>query len=748
MDFESKINSVITNVNNFTGNREDHVLLVKEICELFDHSLHETTFSKQTISLLYYLSNLIGIPQYFDLFSKLNNISSFDLFSSISLLGSLVKESSLFINKETKIHIFQKELIEMFNSNKQNRFIISAPTSFGKTFIIYHLIEKMKYKNVVLIFPTISLLSENLKRIVELKENGYLESYKVITLSEEKPIESGNILVFTPERFMTFLDKNHLFRYDFMFFDEIYKIDNDFLIDNDGEEENVENSRDIAFRISLEVGLIKTKDALLAGPFLKYDTSETMINFIKDNGFISLNYNSVELVSKKKVTYKELKKNEFDGLEFSDIKAKNNTDKIINIIKKVTNDETIIYCQGKRSAEEYALKVSKESLYEIEKNERFDKLISHLEQNYTDNWCLVKTLKSGIGIHHGTIPKYIQKEIIELFNSGIVKCIFSTTTITEGVNTTAKNMIIMSHKKGSKELKKFDVLNIMGRAGRFSKHFSGRIFIIDEKLDSIIDSNDDRISHKNYGLDTDKKDIDLEITKNEYLSEKDVEKKNRIAQNYDKNGIPENIRKSFLTISPDEKVELYKIISLVVERRPDYIPELIKSINSRGLKLAQIQILMELINRSIDENDRLYKYMNKGSNEYFIITYMLNTYLIGGFAGMLLYEMERGTTTDTAIRKVSNVIYNIFRYELVKHISVIDLIYKTIISMKENIMIENVQGFGALLSYLEYGAYTEKGRKASDLGAPVNVIKHIEGRKKDLDDYEKLVYEDIKPLLD
>ena len=62
----------------------------------------------------------------------------------------------------------------------------------------------MNYENIVLIFPTISLLSENLKRIIDLKQNGYLKDYNVLTLSEEKLAENNNILIFTPERFMTF----------------------------------------------------------------------------------------------------------------------------------------------------------------------------------------------------------------------------------------------------------------------------------------------------------------------------------------------------------------------------------------------------------------------------------------------------------------------------------------------------------------------------------------------------------------
>ena len=226
----------------------------------------------------------------------------------------------------------------------------------------------------------------------------------------------------------------------FYFFDEIYKIDNDFIVETSEEVEQIESSRDVTFRISLELGLTKTKDALLAGPFLQYENSQTMSNFIMDNDFISLDYNDVELVSKKKVSYNDLKSSNFDGIDFfKKYNLKNNTDKIFEILKRVKKDETIIYCSRRNLAEDYALKISeKERLYSVEPNDRFNKLITHLENKYTKNWCLVKTLKKGIGIHHGTIPKYIQREIISLFNLGIIKCIFSTTTITEGVNTTAK----------------------------------------------------------------------------------------------------------------------------------------------------------------------------------------------------------------------------------------------------------------------------------------------------------------------
>jgi len=437
MDFHQKASDLITKVNNFDGSRESHALLISEICELFDRSMSEN-LSQSTVLLLYYLANLVGVPQYFDLLIKTKGLSDFRDFSNLLSFSTLTKEASMFIDKDTKVHVFQKNIIDGFVIGEKNRFIMSAPTSFGKTFIIYHLIEKMKYQNVVLIFPTISLLSENLQRIISLTEKGHLNEYKILTLSEEKICDTKNILIFTPERFMTFVDKNLDFNFEFFFMDEIYKIDNEFIIDNGESESLEENSRDIAFRIALEMGVLRTKDVLLAGPFLEYDESYTFGNFTKDNSFTAVNYNDIELVMKKRILYKDLKKSSFDNLDFSGKVGKSISEKIAIILRQVKEDETIVYCSMKYLAEDYALKIASESIFQVKTSDRFQKLISHLESNYTSEWCLVRCLKQGVGIHHGTIPKYIQREIIRLFNEGIIKCLFSTTTITEGVNTTAR----------------------------------------------------------------------------------------------------------------------------------------------------------------------------------------------------------------------------------------------------------------------------------------------------------------------
>ncbi len=752
MHLSEKISSIITKINQHSKDHETISLLIKDICEVFDQSINEENINDNLVSILYYFSNVIGVPQYFDLFCKIKGVDYEIPINNQLILNSMIRESSLYFNKETKLHVFQKELLDQFKIDKINRFLISAATSFGKTYIICSLIEKMNYKNVVLIFPTVSLLSENLERFLTLSNQEYFRKFKIITLSEET-LSENNILIFTPERFMTFIDKNPNSKYDFIFIDEIYKIDNDFVNSDINEEEDKiilkDKDRDVAFRIALEFSINRSKDLLLAGPFLNILDSRSIKNFMSDNEFKVLDYNSFDLVTRNKINYIDLKKNSFDGITFENIrKTNNNTEKVISILSKLSHEQSIVYCQAKYLAEDYALKIASNNIYTIEPTDRYCKLINHLENQFGNNWCLVKALKSGIGIHHGTIPKYIQREIIRLYNEKVIKCIFSTTTITEGVNTTAKNMIILSSKKGREKLKKFDVLNIIGRAGRFSKHFSGRIFLIDPEVESILEMNDDVLLHKNYTDESNKTEVDLEITKDKYLKEQDIIQKKNIEEKYNENNIPENIRKSFLMVPSDEKIKLYNLIKKELSINKDHIYNIIKKLNSRSASKDDLDIIIRIIKKCIDKEEKIYPYIEKESKGYSILTYLLNSYIIGGYKNLLNYRLQDGDKIDAAIRETSKIVYSVFRYELVKHISVMDLIYRTVYSNMFNVNIDDVVGLNSLLSYLEYGAYTEKGRKASDFGVPFKVLEYIENPKIILDNYEKEVYNEVKKIIE
>src|SRR5690606_19991022 len=95
--------------------------------------------------------------------------------------------------------------------------ILSAPTSFGKSLIVDALIASGKYLNIVVVVPTIVLIDETRRRLVERFRN----HFKVITHLGQARADR-NILVLTQERVVDFPD---LGKVDLFVIDEFYKLD-------------------------------------------------------------------------------------------------------------------------------------------------------------------------------------------------------------------------------------------------------------------------------------------------------------------------------------------------------------------------------------------------------------------------------------------------------------------------------------------------------------------------------------------
>lgn len=57
----------------------------------------------------------------------------------------------------------QQEVIDIFQSLDNRRLLVSAPTSYGKTFLMREIVflNKERYDNILLVFPTVALLLEN-----------------------------------------------------------------------------------------------------------------------------------------------------------------------------------------------------------------------------------------------------------------------------------------------------------------------------------------------------------------------------------------------------------------------------------------------------------------------------------------------------------------------------------------------------------------------------------------------------------
>ena len=141
-----------------------------------------------------------------------------------------------------------------------------------------------------------------------------------------------------------------------------------------------------------------------------------------------------------------------------------------------------------------------------------------------DEWSLIKVLQNGFGMHHGKLPKYIQQEILDQFNKGTFDVLFCTSTIVEGVNTDAQNMIILNASKGSKKLTPFDIKNIKGRAGRYYHCFIGRVFYMTKELQEIEDSDSMTLNFVTYS-DNELSVIDLDNAEIEDLTSINAQRK-------------------------------------------------------------------------------------------------------------------------------------------------------------------------------------------------------------------------------
>ena len=323
---------------------------------------------------------------------------------------------------------------------------------------------------------------------------------------------------------------------------------------------------------------------LLAGPYMNMANKTSFANFVKDNNFTVINYNNIEIVNKTITDIKGKREYEVDGIRI-ELNENSKYSKVCDIAVRLTNpkENTIIYNNYKSGTERYAKEIisrldQKEIHFETD-DPIYKIFLEHLENTYSEEWIVAKALKYGIGIHHGLVPKYIQKEIINLFNRGILLYLISTTTITEGVNTSAKNIIITSNKKGRKNLKPFDAKNIAGRAGRFLQHFSGRVIIVDNNFEEVLTSNEDELQHKNYDIDSKKTDVDYTITTDEYLSKDDSEKKEKIFEEVRKRNIPREIIEQYKTVSISDKIIIYDRMQILTPMQLAELKALISRLN-------------------------------------------------------------------------------------------------------------------------------------------------------------------------
>lgn len=319
---------------------------------------------------------------------------------------------------------------------------ISAPTSFGKSFIIDAFISLKKPNNVLIIVPTISLTDETRRRL----HRKFSAEYKIITTADVE-LSEKNIFVFPQERAISYLEKIECL--DLFIIDEFYKA-------------SEKHDRDRA--PALIKAMMKFTKIAKQRYYLAPNISEITNNpFTKGMEFVKIDFNTVFL--EKHDLSKEIKEDD------------TKKSKALLEILSNTNGKTLIYAGTYKNIKKITnLVLRTQSDHEPYLLKAFS---NWLKINYAPNWKLAKLLEKGMGIHNGRLHRSISQLQIKLFEEKHgIKNIVSTSSIVEGVNTSAENVVIWQCKNGSSNLKDFTYKNIIGRSGRMFKHFIGKVYLL------------------------------------------------------------------------------------------------------------------------------------------------------------------------------------------------------------------------------------------------------------------------------
>jgi len=359
--------------------------------------------------------------------------------SALSLMDSIAYEFHRPPRYDEQI-VFHREQAEIYRRLiSGENIILSAPTSFGKSKVIDAVIASGRYKNVVVVVPTIALIDETRRRLSRLSRE-----FKIVTQVSQPPAEK-NIFVFTAERVNVYEQLPHI---DFFVIDEFYKIGS---VASDQKRTVALNNA--FYRLAKGGGQF-----YLLGPCVRQIPEGLEARF--RCRFFPTTFSTV-------------------ASDVIMVRAQGSQiETVCNLVADLKGQPTLIYCKSPKSTNEVARALLDADV--TEENPDVDDAAGWMEENFHPDWILPRAMKKSIGLHHGRLPRSLGQYVVRAFNTGRIKVLICTSTLIEGVNTKAKNVIVFDNTIAKEKLDFFTFNNIKGRSGRMFEHFLGRVFLFHE----------------------------------------------------------------------------------------------------------------------------------------------------------------------------------------------------------------------------------------------------------------------------
>lgn len=313
--------------------------------------------------------------------------------------------------------------------------ILSAPTSFGKSRIIDAMIATQKFHNIAVIVPTLALIDETRRRLAQ-----FGDRYKIITHLSQAPTDR-NIFVLTAERTVGY---EKFPKIDFLVVDEFYKLD---ALDED-----------------------RTRTVALNHAFYRLRKDGTQFYLLGPNiRAIPQNVEGAFQCSFFRTSYSTVVTEEHS--------VRVNNDDLLRLVELANSfdEPTLIFCRSPLRVNEVAHTFLKAGVGMDAPDMKVASDWANL--TYHPDWIYGKALLRGIGIHHGRLPRALAQYAVRAFNNSRLRFLICTTTLIEGVNTKAKNVVVFDNTIAKKKVDFFTFNNIRGRSGRMFEHFVGSVYV-------------------------------------------------------------------------------------------------------------------------------------------------------------------------------------------------------------------------------------------------------------------------------
>lgn len=377
---------------------------------------------------------------------------------------------NIFTDAQYKI----RKKIELFDY-----FSFSGPTSIGKSFIMMDYIRFLLNKKesiggcIVIVVPTRALITQVVAELrKEINNNNVnIASHPVVSNFSLQRYED-HIFVFTPERLLSYVSGNNL-NIKYLFIDEAQKV----IAENDSRSSLYyhaiyETTRKFATKIIFASPNIPNPDI-----FLKLFEKDTTGFLAITDQTVSQNRYFVDLKENEAYLFSEFGEKE----KISNFPKNLDSDKLIKSIGQEVNN--IIYCNGPSETVRRAKDFST-GLDNVTLTHELKELLIFISDYVHEDYYLIECLKKGVAFHHGKMPQKVRRKVEDFFanKDSSLKYIFCTSTLLEGVNLPAKNIFVLNDNHGSHDFEKIDFENLIGRAGRLTKEFSGNVICVKDDI--------------------------------------------------------------------------------------------------------------------------------------------------------------------------------------------------------------------------------------------------------------------------